>query len=529
LLIYGTNAIDYWKSILKCGVVSAGPCLVRHRNFRRPGLRTKKPIYLDAMIARADFAEIASNTSEAPKIPGVSLNNLGVDSFLVPVLRKPDFQRETNQWTEDQVLIFLKSFLDNELVPAVIFWRSPDKIFVIDGAHRVSALLAWVNDDYGDGHKSQVLFGNNISTEQRASAERLRRLINKEIGSYSSFSSWMRLQDLSSLSMEQQARVGNARIRSIDLQWVEGTAEKAESSFFKINKQGTPLDPTEERLLRNRRAPISIASRAIIRAGTGHKYWSKFNPESVESIEALSREIYELLFAPELSNPVKTLNLPHGGHTSPISAYNLLMDVITQAVGGDGSDDVKSKLYDIDIDGSLTYDALNRTKVVMARITGNDISSLGLHPAVYFYSPGGRHWDVMFLATIRVFSKAIRNNDKPFFRTFAENRAILEKILIEHKALLGQINIAIRSKVRIEKWANFIEDAARGKILKQSQTQSDILHALDVAGKIIVSEFSDSGPDISDETKSEAFFRTAFAAAVKAFRFQVGSYPAAWK
>jgi hypothetical protein len=478
-------------------------------------VRTKKPVYLDAMISRADFAEIASNTGEAPKIPGVSLNNLGTDSFLVPVLRKPDFQRETNQWTEDQVLVFLKSFLDNELVPAVIFWRSPDKIFVIDGAHRVSALLAWVNDDYGDGHKSQSLFGSNISTEQRTSAERLRKLINKEIGSYSSFSSWMRLQDLSSLTAEQQARVGNARIRSIDLQWVEGTAEKAESSFFKINKQGTPLDPTEERLLRNRRAPISIASRAIIRAGTGHKYWSKFTEDKVSQIEALSKDIYELLFAPELSTPVKTLNLPHGGHTSPIAAYNLLMDVISQAASRTSAEGDASNLYVLESDGTATIEALKRTKAVMGRITGNDISSLGLHPAVYFYSPSGRHWDVMFLAVISVFAKAIRNNDKLFFKKFKENRAKLESILIENKSLLGQINIAIRSKVRLEKWASFIEDIARGKILKDSQMQTEILEALDVSGKIIVSEFADAGPEISDETKSAAFFRIAFAAAHK--------------
>jgi len=488
---------------------------LQHSESGDDKLRTKKPIYLDAMISRADFAEMAINPSEAPKISAISLSSFGSDSFLVPALRKPDFQRETNQWTEDQVLVFLESFLDNELIPAVIFWRSPDKIFVIDGAHRVSALLSWVNDDYGDGHKSQALFGENISTEQKMSANRLRKLINKEIGSYTSFVSWMRLQDLSGLTPKQQARVSNARVRQIDMQWVEGNTEKAESSFFKINKQGTPLDPTEERLLRNRRAPISIASRAIFRAGTGHKYWSKFENETIETIESLSREIYDLLFAPELSTPIKTLNLPHGGHTSPISAYNLLMDVISQAATGTKDEDDNSKLNAVDVDGSATIACLQRTKAVMKRITGNDLASLGLHPAVYFYSPSGRHWDVMFLAIIRIFAKAIRNNDKQFFRSFNLNRARLESILIDHKALLGQVNIAIRSKSRVEKWADFIEGIARGRLLADSQSQADILVALDVLGKIIVSDFSEGGQEISDETKSAAFFRSAFAAAYR--------------
>jgi hypothetical protein len=476
-------------------------------------MRTKKPIFLDAMISRADLSEVNDKSAESTKIAGISLNELGPNSYLVPALRKPDFQRETNQWTEDQVLIFLKSFLDNELVPAVIFWRSPDRIFVIDGAHRVSALLAWVNDDYGDGAKSQSFFGSNISKDQKNAADRLRKLVNKEIGNYSSFSAWMKMPDITQLTPEQQSRVSNARIRSIDLQWVEGNAEKAETSFFKINKQGTALDPTEEKLLRNRRAAISIASRSIIRAGAGHKYWSKFSPENIFEIEEISKETYSLLFSPELETPIKTLNLPHGGHTSPIAAYDLLMDVLTYAMPKTAGDDATSSLYLVDVDGVHTITALRRLKKVLCRITGNQIGSLGLHPAVYFYTPGGRHWDVMFFAIVKIFGKAMENGDSEFFKSFVKNRVRLEKILIEHKALLGQINIAIRSRIRVDRWAEFLENIARGKSLAGSVEPADILKELDISGTFLSASFDNAGSDISEETKSEAFFRQAFLSA----------------
>ncbi|WP_305465013.1 DUF262 domain-containing protein [Photobacterium leiognathi] len=66
-------------------------------------------------------------------------------------LRKPDFQRETNEWTPEKVKDLVASFLDGDLIPAIILWKFGDSFtFVIDGGHRISALAAWVNNDYGD-------------------------------------------------------------------------------------------------------------------------------------------------------------------------------------------------------------------------------------------------------------------------------------------------------------------------------------------------------------------------------------------
>ena len=53
-----------------------------------------------------------------------------------------------------------------------------------DGAHRLSALIAWVHDDYGDKHTSMRFFDNIIPQEQERTAENARRLINSTVGSY---------------------------------------------------------------------------------------------------------------------------------------------------------------------------------------------------------------------------------------------------------------------------------------------------------------------------------------------------------
>ncbi len=345
----------------------------------------------------------------------MGLSQLDQGSFLIPSLRKPDFQRETNQWTPEQVVIFLKSFLDNELIPSVILWKSPGKIFVIDGAHRLSVLIAWIRDDYGDGTLSTKFYGGQLPKEQKSIADYLRKRISREIGSFTRMKNAM--LDISSVESDTvlSRRASNATTRTLSLQWVEGDAEKAESSFFKINKQGTPLDKVEERLLVNRRRPIAIGARSIVRAGSGHKYWSQFDEDKQGTIEGLARHLHEIMFSPEIEFPVRTLNLPHGGRASPIAAYDILMDIFGYVVEGSNKVTDKSDLYVDDDTGEKTIHVLRKVDRVMSRITGNEISSLGLHPAVYFYSSTGRHWDTLFVAMVKVIAKAVRSNDGKFW------------------------------------------------------------------------------------------------------------------
>ena len=401
-------------------------------------------VNLDAMIPRADFCESDDAAAQSEKILSLGLSQLGSESFLVPSLRKPDFQRETNQWTIEQVVIFLKSFLDNELVPSVILWKSPGNIFVIDGAHRLSVLMAWIRDDYGDGAITKRFYDQQIAQEQLSVAARLRNRISKEVGSFTQVKEAM--MDINSVGKDTDLgrRASNATIRTLSLQWVEGDAEKAESSFFKINKQGTPLDKIEERLLRNRRKPIAIGARSIVRAGSGHKYWSQFEKKHQTEVETLAKELHEIMFSPEIEFPIKTLNLPHGGRASPISAYDILMDILGYVIEGTNRVVETSDLYMDDHTGAKTIKALKQVRHVMSRVTGNEIPSLGLHPAVYFYNQNGRHWDMVFVAMVKVFSKAIEINDITFFKAFTKNRKKLETLFLENKSLINHPRSTVR-------------------------------------------------------------------------------------
>src|SRR5215217_8322426 len=144
-------------------------------------------VNLDALIPREDF-EIEDNHNPGKKKETISIEDIKPDSFFFSNVRKPDFQRETNEWDAKKISDFIESFLNGDLIPAVILWRnSGGYLFVIDGSHRLSALYAWINNDYGDGKLSKLFYDGVIPDEQLEIASETRTLINKKIGSYEDY------------------------------------------------------------------------------------------------------------------------------------------------------------------------------------------------------------------------------------------------------------------------------------------------------------------------------------------------------
>jgi hypothetical protein len=192
------------------------------------------------MIARADFATQLDKHASIDSIEKIGLRDLDRTSLVLPTLRKPDFQRETNHWSPEQVVSLLECFANGDLIPSVILWKSPLYLFVIDGGHRLSVLRAWIEDDYGDGPISQAFFGYEISREQKRVAKRTRDLVEERVGKFSTVNA--QLQQ-ATLPDEARIRFTAVAARALHIQWVSGNAEKAEASFFKINQMGRGIHP----------------------------------------------------------------------------------------------------------------------------------------------------------------------------------------------------------------------------------------------------------------------------------------------
>jgi hypothetical protein len=469
-------------------------------------------VNLDAMIKREDFAAKDGDDFTVENVQSISIRDFTQGGLLGPSLRKPDFQRETNHWSPDQVVSLLQCFVNGDLIPSVILWQSPSYLFVIDGGHRLSVLKAWVEDDYGDGPTSQQFFGFTISSEQKKTAARTRELVAKQVGTWQHHQARVEKENLDSAERRKLTTLAS---RALQIQWVKGDADKAESSFFKINTKGTPLDKIEEMLLQSRRKPISIAARALIRAGTGHRYWSRFPEENAKPIEELAKSLHGLLFDPELKTPVKTLDLPLGGPKGVRAALQVLIELILIAARNQQGEPKDLDSGDDDADGSSTVAVLKRTLTLVKRVTGNDKGSLGLHPAVYFYGPTGRHSSAMFMGTMLLIARKLSNNDSRFFAKFSRVRAELETRLINYKELIASMLQKHVSHRRVGKYADMLDGMIERLDVGLDIADLDLVELADLSGKIVVGTNNDAPRDFSEETRSRAFITTTLAQAVK--------------
>ena len=467
-------------------------------------------VNLDAKITREDFAvQSTQSSSHYDKQDKISVRDFTADGLLGSLLRKPDFQRETNHWTSEQVVSLLECYVDGDLIPSVILWQSETTTFVIDGGHRLSVLRAWIEDDYGDGHLSLSYFGTELSKEQKRVAQRTRQLVESKIGRWSTL--LKKVKD--SLAEDEKKRLHIISTRALPIQWVNGDADKAEASFFKINTKGTPLDNIEELLLKNRHKPIAIAARAIIRAGKGHKYWSRFDGDIAEKIENSAKQINELLFDPEILSPIKTLDLPLGGSRGMRTAIQTLIDLCIIANRNQAGTPVKLGDTLDDTDGNGTLKALHKTKSLVDKVTGNSNGSLGLHPAIYFYGPSGRHSSYMFMGTMELIARKVVNNDSDFFKKFTSVRGDLENLLIEKKDLISTIIQRHISGRRAGIHASVLEFIIKTLLDKKTPTDTDLVAVSHLEGKIVIGSLTTSSAEFSDDVKSKAFIASAIAKA----------------
>lgn len=464
--------------------------------------KKQKNVNLDALISREDFEASDSNENMASKISTLSVNDLKVGSglFLASV-RKPDFQRETADWDIEKIVRFIKSFVDGEFIPAVILWRSQTGlIFVIDGSHRLSSLMAWVNDDYGDGTFSLTAFDGEIPHEQRILAQKTREIVNKQIGSYEDFYKALTGQRH---NPELITKARNLASRALQIQWIDGSVETAERSFFNINQQAAPIDQTELTLLQKRKKPNCIAARSIMRAGKGHKYWHQFTQEMQDQIERLADSVNRLLFEPIIHRPIKSLDIPICDKSNNL--LTLVYDIVSLV-------NPESKDIEDDKDGEATVFSLRKTERLVQLFSSKEPCSYGLHPILYCYSNKGNFRPSSFYGAIE-FIKNL-NNNSDLLSKFISTRSAFEDFIFNNDSIIQQIIDTYRrgsqsAKYIAEYYCYLIEKFSEGKSETKIREEMST-HPRYSKLRIVLSSSSDAtSVNFSSENKSAIFIKQA--------------------
>ena len=384
--------------------------------------RQKETVNLDALIQRDD---VEAKKPKAGK-GVIQVTEMTVGRHFYGLLRKPLFQRETNDWGVDNVVSLIRSFRNGHLIPAVILWSADGSTFVIDGAHRLSVFVAWVNNDYGDGALSQAFFKHQIPKSQREAARKCREQIKTEGLEYAEL---QQLTLLPSRTPEQLAWSTNIA-QPIETQWVVGDADVALQSFLDINQRSVEIDPTERYMIVERKAPNIVAARALVSAGRGHAYWGAFDAQHVTDIEKYAKFIYDAIFEPENAQPHTHTELQPAGMAQTTNGLRLALELVSIVTGVKGG----ANNMAADIGGSQTSRVLAKVWGVVKYVAGKEPASLSLHPAVYFWGTTGNHRPSMFLAVVSFVQEPIQKDE---LAKFTLHRAKLEEILIG-KSNLGQ-------------------------------------------------------------------------------------------
>lgn len=401
------------------------------------GLKKRKmsKVNLDAMIPRADFIGSSEGNKKKSGIEKIYLFHLlkSHELSIYHLLKKPDFQRETNEWDKERIKGLISSFIERSFIPSIILWENEDTglIYVIDGAHRLSAIIAYVNNDYGYGKISHEFNRYaKIPEEERVLAEETELYIKETIGSYQDV---IKNGGMSSDNLKQAY---------FDVQVITGDVLKAEDSFFKINAQGVILSPAEKALCKRRDYPTAIATRAIMKGSGGHQYWGRFEVSNQKSVKEIAEEIHEILFEPPYKENAKSIrDNPLGGKiTGAMPMIFELVKIVREHY-------IKAKLEEKDItNGDETLIILEWVRKNIWKVLSEKSGSLGLHPSVYFYNIGNKFIQSAFLGMLQLLIEKDGNNETHFLIEFTKVRKGFEDFIVKYNVFLGQINAKYGSK-----------------------------------------------------------------------------------
>lgn len=423
-------------------------------------------VYLDHLIPRESLRY--RRPAEQVLVPE-SHKNLAIsalrDSERVKFLRKPDFQRETWAWSPEDCVSLLESLVNDQVIPSIIMWSSPENgyDYILDGGHRVSVLLAWLRDDWGDMLPREGYRDDQHEELAKKAAREVRRLVKERIGDGRDY-------ELAETKITQVMMEGDSPQKTLPAQvfkrgvffqrllkgyidlhvlWVNGNYEKAEQSFLKINKSGRQLSDWEIKLIDNRNSSFARVLMSVASISSAKYYWPIGDPSvnatpemqaKVQKIVGGIESIYAKLFRPNPEDSIRSLRQPLFVVTGPQQRPYYLAELLTVIRGGRGQVAETERLLAQDKAASPEqiiesgFRLVTDTEDALDHLVGesNNPKSLAIVPAVYFYTMSGRYVRSMLYGWLYwLLNGANEDVIRDRKRVFSAHRAAFEQVLLD--------------------------------------------------------------------------------------------------
>lgn len=427
---------------------------------------SSRGVYLEHLITRESLRFKRSKEKISPSgAATLRMSDLFEDhrSSRVSFLRKPDFQRATWAWSPEDCVSLLESIVNDHVIPSIIMWTSPENglDYVLDGGHRVSVVLAWLNDDWGDKLRLEDYRDEEQALSIKKVAREVRDLVKLRVGSISEyqladneFNNILKTKDAPRDKLDQKTfnrglfyqRLCKGDI-GFHILWVNGDYEKAETSFLKINKSGNKLSEWETTIIENRSSSLIRLIMSLTSINSTEHYWhTKDIKDCNEAYEAKIGEIingiyrfHDILLKPVYEIPIRRLQQPLLFAQDTQAKPLWISELLAVIEGGKGQKSDIKKLIERDQNASPEqiidhgWELVNTALNAFSHLVGPSPKSLALVPVLYFYTDVGRYVRSLLYGFLYWL---LTGSDKDVLsrkRVFAIHRAAFEQILLDNK------------------------------------------------------------------------------------------------
>jgi hypothetical protein len=382
-------------------------------------------VYLDHLIQKDTIFRSVNwrtETSDATRrFERLDFSSIMTGDRLYRLLRKPDFQRATNSWDSEKCVDFLDTVVNNLLVPHLILWASPRtrNVYILDGAHRISVLRAWMQDDWGDSGPARHYYTRHDWAKISSAADEARQKTIERIGPFKLCKKMAQREEDDptefSLTATERDRVLAKFYRrleqgdGLEIHWAQGDYEYAAQSFVRINRGGQQLDPTEVFLIEYRHNTFIRALMAIAGGNAGEAdFWPERsatkpnrNLEPVPTFNETATNVYRRLFFPRFDVPPTDVNQPLMPEDSSYRTQDTLRQVLPIIIDGEICTSKKSfeayftRRYPSISDESAVFQATRILKDIEKKLrnftslSNNENLSLDIVPLFYWYNLRG--------------------------------------------------------------------------------------------------------------------------------------------
>jgi len=280
---------------------------------------------------------------------------------IIKCLFKADNQRSTECWSVQEIANFIEDCTEDQNINlCILYWKDiHGNIYIIDGAHRLSCIYAWINRYFAD---EQVPQAPNFNDQQKQDIRYLRNYL----GDLADFQKICTDAEFA----EKKSKLGDIKI---SFRQVLGTPEDARRVFQSINSDTKRLDKYEEYHLRSRGSDAYYAIYACCYINDNKSNLEELQYTRLNELIELGERIHQLLFSTILLDN----EMSHG---KKIGLVNELMNIIA----GDQIHNIMSLNQ-----GERVENLMSHLLTILCRIAtpvkNAGVPSLGLHPYLYFY------------------------------------------------------------------------------------------------------------------------------------------------